>query len=118
MEPWMPERVVDADLARVLIDAQFPELAGKALEPFGVGFDNTAYLVGGEWVFRFPRREVAVPLLNHELAILPELAPVLPLPVPLPEKIGEPGKAFSWPFAGYRVLKGRSATHAVLKDEA
>ena len=27
----------------------------------GEGWDSTAWLVGGEWVFRFPRREVVVP---------------------------------------------------------
>src|SRR6476469_1628713 len=115
MEPWTPERVVDAKQARALIDQHFSELRGKKLEPFGVGFDNTAYLVDGEWVFRFPRREVAVPLMNHEIGILAELAPNLPIAIPVPEKLGQSN---GWPFAGYRVLPGRSATHAHLSDEA
>ena len=45
----------------------------------GAGWDNTAYLVNGEWVFRFPRRTIAVPLLEAEGRVLPKLAPRLPL---------------------------------------
>jgi aminoglycoside phosphotransferase (APT) family kinase protein len=115
-EPWDPEQTVDAALARALIEAQFPDLAPAQVAPLGVGWDNSAFLVGGTWVFRFPRRAVAVPLLERETRLLPALAPCLPLPIPVPQRVGRPGPAFPWPFAGYLLLPGRTACAAALDD--
>lgn len=115
-EAWTPERVVDAPLAARLVAEQFPDLAGAPVEPFGAGFDNTAFLVAGTWVFRFPRRSVAVPSLEREARLLPFLAPRLPLDVPEPTRIGAPAADFPWPFTGYRLLEGRTACDANLDD--
>jgi aminoglycoside phosphotransferase (APT) family kinase protein len=115
-DPWTAEVSVDADLARRLVETQFPELVGASVEPLGAGWDNTAYVVGGEWVFRFPRRTIALPLNARELALLPAVAPRVPLPVPRPEKIGRADGRFPWPFAGYRLLPGRTACAADLDD--
>jgi aminoglycoside phosphotransferase (APT) family kinase protein len=117
-EPWTAEVAVDADLARALIASQFPELAGAAAQPLGAGWDNTAYVVGGQWVFRFPRRTLALRLNARELALLPTIAPRVPLPVPRPEKIGRAELGYPWPFAGYRLLPGRTACSAALDDAA
>jgi aminoglycoside phosphotransferase (APT) family kinase protein len=116
-EPWTAERVVDASLARDLIELQFPELAPVSVKLLGLGFDNTAYLVGGQWVFRLPRRELAVALIEQEVRLLPALAPAPPLPVPVPECLGHPEERFPWPFVGYRLLSGRTACGLCL-DEA
>ncbi|MBV8370509.1 MAG: phosphotransferase [Candidatus Eremiobacteraeota bacterium] len=93
-----------------MIAAQFPELTGLSVEPFGNGWDNTAYLVGGTYVFRFPRRTIAVPLIEREVAILPLLAPALPAPIPVPCFAGIPTEAFPWPFAGYVHLAGTTVS--------
>lgn len=116
VEPWKAQRVVDAELARALIREQFPAFAAR-VEPFGSGWDNTAYLVDGYAVFRFPRRQVAVELVETEARVLPVLAPRLPIPVPVPEWVGEPTERFPWPFAGYRRLPGRTADGFELGDE-
>lgn len=108
MAEWDAQIVVDPELARALIREQFPAL-GRTVEPFGSGWDNTAYLVDGEIVFRFPRRSIAVPLLEREVRVLPAIAHRLPLPIPIPEWAGTPTDAFPWPFAGYRRLPGRTA---------
>jgi aminoglycoside phosphotransferase (APT) family kinase protein len=110
--PWEPERSVDEALARRLIARQFPELAALSVEPYGVGWDNTAFVVGRRWVFRFPRRTIAVALVETECAILPALAPRLPLPLPVPVYLGRPGQDYPWPFAGYRELAGTTADRA------
>lgn len=117
-QPWKPERVVDAELARALLEEAFADLGSVRVEPFGVGWDNTSYLVNDELVFRFPRREIAVGLLEQEIRILPELAPHLPLPVPVPTHVGEPTERFPWPFAGYRLIRGRTADTARLDTPA
>lgn len=97
--------------------AQFPELRGAPVEPFATGWDNTVHLVAGRWLFRFPRRAVALPGFARELDLLPRLAPRLPLPVPVPVWRGEPSGAFPWPFAGAELLPGRELADAALAEE-
>jgi len=115
---WKPEEVVDAARARRLIEAQFPALAPASVELLGQGWDNTVYRVNGEWVFRFPRRAIAVPLLECESRVLPELAVGLPLPVPDPCFVGAPSETYRWPFHGYPELTGRTACRAQLSRSA
>lgn len=116
--PWTPERVVDADEARALITAAGWDLELATVATLGQGFDNTAFLVDGAWVVRFPRRQIAAPLVVSEAALLPWIAPRVPLPVPLPCLIGQPSERFPWTFTGYRLLTGRTAAAADLDDDA
>jgi aminoglycoside phosphotransferase (APT) family kinase protein len=114
---WTAEEVVDVPRGRRLIEEQFPELAPARLQELGVGWDNTAYVVNETYVFRFPRREVAVALLETEARALPAIASRLPLAVPVPIFAGVPSAAFRWPFSGYRFLAGRTACRARLDDQ-
>jgi aminoglycoside phosphotransferase (APT) family kinase protein len=103
---WTAERTVDEELARRLIASQFPAVP---LDPFvllGEGWDNTVWLAGGEWVFRFPRREMAIPGFEREMEVLPSIAPRLPLPIPDPVWLGEPVEEFPWPWFGARRVPG------------
>jgi aminoglycoside phosphotransferase (APT) family kinase protein len=106
---WIPEIVVDVPLARELIEAQFPDLCPATITPLGSGWDNTVFRVNERFVFRFPRREIAVELVRTELQCLPVLGPRLPVPIPMPVYRGEPSGAYQWPFAGYRYIPGRIA---------
>jgi len=103
---WSPEVTVDADFARHLISAQFPDVALDSLSLIGEGWDNTVWLVDEQWVFRFPRRQLAIPGVEREIAALASLAPRLPLPVPAPVFVGAPADGFPWPFFGARFLAG------------
>ncbi len=106
MPVWDAEVTVDEALTRRLLEEQFPDLASLPTVLLGSGWDNTVYTVGGEWVFRFPRREVVLPGFRLEIEFLPQLDPLLPSAIPVPELIGEPSEAFSWPFFGARMLPG------------
>ncbi len=106
MHPWEPEITVDAGLARALIDSQFPALADAPVRPLDAGWDNTVFRVGEDLVFRFPRREIAVPGVRREMAVLPRLAPHLSLPVPTPLHAGTPALGFPWPWFGAPYLPG------------
>jgi aminoglycoside phosphotransferase (APT) family kinase protein len=117
-EPWIADIAIDADIAGAAITAQFPALSGLNVRPFGEGWDNAAFLVGERFVFRFPRRRIAVELIETEMRTLPALAPRLPLPVPLPRFAGKPGAAFDWPFAGYERIPGRALSEIVLPERA
>ena len=116
MPEWSPEIVVDETLARRLLADQFPELALDSLSLAGEGWDNTAWLVDQRWLFRFPRREIALDGVGRELRVLPLLAPQLPLPVPEPLFVGAAGPAFPWPFFGAAVIPGRELAEAQLDD--
>lgn len=109
MAAWIPERVVDPALAGTLIAEQFAHLGALPLRLLGAGWDSTVYLLGDEWVFRFPRREIVLPGLETEIRALPLLAPLLPFGLPVPEHVGRPTEAFPWPFAGSRLVPGHEA---------
>ena len=113
---WDAEHEVDAALAARLVAVRFPHLAGAPVEPLEAGWDNTVHLVDGCWAFRFPRRTVALAGVARETAVLPRLAPVLPLPVPVPELLGRPTADFPWPFTGSRFLPGTELAEADLPD--
>jgi aminoglycoside 2''-phosphotransferase len=79
----------------------------------GRGTDSVAYLVDGEWVFRFPAVDNARRTLRRELALLPKLRPALRLAIPAFEHVarGEDGELL---FVGYRVLPGVPLTPELL----
>src|SRR5262245_55603459 len=113
---WSAELVVSEELAQSLIEEQFPHLVPVRVEILGAGWDNTAFRVNGAYVFRFPRRQFAVPFLEAETRLMPAIAPRLPLPVPVPTFVGRPTDAYPWPFAGYPMIPGRTACTAALDD--
>jgi aminoglycoside phosphotransferase (APT) family kinase protein len=118
MREWAAEVTVDEALARRLIGAQFPELELRSLRLLGQGWDMTVWLVDEQWVFRFPRREMVIPGLANEIAHLPRLAPLVPLPVPVPRHLGKPSSEYRWPFYGAPFLPGRELAEAELDDGA
>lgn len=105
-KPWQRADVdVTDDLVRALLSAQAPGVG----EPVFLheGWDSRAFLVGGTWIFRFPKRAACAERLRCEIALLPRLAPLL-LPVAIPgfEHIGHPALGYPYPFVGYRKLPG------------
>ena len=115
MPEWTAEVVVDAALARRLI-GRFPEVDAGSLRLLGDGWDRTVWAVDERWAFGFPRRRVAVPGIEREMALLPALAPLLPLPIPVPAFLGRPSDEYPWSFFGARLLPGREACDAALDD--
>lgn len=82
--PWRAEvETIVVDAAR-RIALHFPARAGRPVETFAAGWDNTAFLVDRVWVFRFPRKAFAVAFLDTEIRVLPWLAPHLPWPITTP----------------------------------
>lgn len=103
---WAGERVVDEATASRLIGTAFPDLASEPVSALAEGWDSTVFRVGDEWAFQFPRRSVVVPALRREAAVLPDLAPSLPLPISVPERVADDDAAEPWPFAGCRFIPG------------
>ncbi|WP_344073652.1 aminoglycoside phosphotransferase family protein [Streptomyces crystallinus] len=85
---------IDADLVRSLLREQHPYLAGLDPRPVDGGWDNQLWRLGDELAVRLPRTPRAPDLLRRECRWLPELAPGLPLPVPVPLRVGQPSALF------------------------
>jgi aminoglycoside phosphotransferase (APT) family kinase protein len=113
--PWDGEVELDAAGVRALMVARFPALAHHDPVPVGAGWDNAAWRVG-ERIFRFPRKELAVKFLRAEIGVLPALD--LPFPVPVPDRVADPGDPYPFPWAGYRELPGTTGCSADLGVEA
>ncbi len=93
---------------RQALGAAFPTLAVASCVPLAAGWDSTAWLVNETLVFRFPLRAVVAARLRVEIALLPEVAAVLPTSIPQFRYIAERGAPTgeSWPFVGYPLLAG------------
>ncbi len=113
---WDPEQTIEPQTAQKLIHEQFPSLRAERIRLLGAGWDNTAYIIDEEIIFRFPRRQIALPLLESEWCALPKIAHRLPLPIPVPKWRGSPGHGYPWPFIGYRMLPGFTACYANLSE--
>ena len=117
MAEWDPEVVVDEALVRALLAEQFPELDAGSARLLGEGWDNSVWVVEERWAFRFPRRAIAIPGVERELAVLPRLAQLLPVPIPVPKSVGTPSERFPWPFFGAALLPGCDPAGGDLSDE-
>jgi aminoglycoside phosphotransferase (APT) family kinase protein len=102
---------IDERVVRDLLRDQHPDLADRPLRLVATGWDNFTYRLGDDLAVRLPRIHAAVALIRNEQRWLPALAPDLPLPVPAPVRVGEPGGAFPWPWSVVPWIPGRSAEH-------
>ncbi|MFD3574830.1 aminoglycoside phosphotransferase family protein [Streptomyces sp. NPDC058644] len=103
------EADIDTSLVRRLLAAQFPAWSDLAVEPVDSnGTVNAIYRLGDDMAVRLPRIEGGVEDVQREVRHLPRLAPSLPLAVPAPLGMGEPGEGFPWPWYVYRWLEGEN----------
>lgn len=118
MPEWDADVAIDSDLVRALLEEQFPQLDASSARLLAEGWDNSVWVVEERLAFRFPRREIAVPLVARELAVLPRIASFLPVAVPVPELVGSPSERFSRPFFAAPRLPGTELADAELSDDA
>lgn len=109
--------MINVELARRLLDRQFPQWARLPLEPLvPAGSDHVIYRLGSELTVRLPRHADAIGQAAKEARWLPLLAPHLPLAIPEPVAVGEPDLGYPWPWAVTRWLDGEVATVEALGD--
>jgi aminoglycoside phosphotransferase (APT) family kinase protein/pimeloyl-ACP methyl ester carboxylesterase len=104
---WDQTIYINQELATKLIEEQF-NLKISSIELLGEGFDNIAYIINNEFVFRFPRREIGVTCMQNEIALLPYIKKNVSFPFSYPQFIGKPSTLYSYVFAGYKMIKGNS----------
>lgn len=108
---------VDAGLARRLLEAQHPDLAGLPITPVASGWDNIVLRLGADMALRLPRRQAGATLIGAEQRWLPELAPRLPLAVPAPLRRGSPQEGYPWRWSVTPWIEGETAD-VMAPDEA
>jgi len=103
---------INTELIETLINEFVPELSGEPIEFHSAGWDNEIHRVGDEHAFRLPRREEAATLVVNEQRWLPELAELLPLPIPNPTYAGRPAFGYPWHWSVVPWIPGVPAAHA------
>jgi aminoglycoside phosphotransferase (APT) family kinase protein len=103
------EVVIDTALVAGLLKEQHSDLASWPLTITDAGWDNALIRLGDHLAIRLPRRAAAAPLINQEQAWLPQLAPHLPLPIPVPLRIGRPGRGYPWNWSVVPWINGSAA---------
>lgn len=106
---WEPEREISVATASALIRAQCPDLVFTQAHTLAAGWDNSVIILDDEWVFRFPRRSIALPGIHREIEWLPWIADRVDVGVPVPEYTGDYD---GWPFWGGHHLTGRELAHS------
>lgn len=102
---WSQNIQITPVLAQQLIQKQ-TDLTVDSIKHYAEGWDNIAYLVNDQWIFRFPRRDFGIECMEHEIEVLPYLAKHLSFHASFPHYIGQSSPSYSAPFAGYRRLAG------------
>lgn len=100
---------LDSDLVRALLHDQHPDLADLELRDVSGGWDNQQWRLGESLAVRLPRTERAPTLLAKEQRWLPLLAELLPLPTPVPVRIGKPSPRFEHTWTVARWVDGEPA---------
>ena len=94
------------------------DLAELPLIDVGEGWDNKLFRLGDALAVRLPRRAASAALIEHEQRWLPRLSAGLPLPVPVPLRVGRPGCGFPWSWSVVPWFAGESALVAPPPDPA
>jgi aminoglycoside phosphotransferase (APT) family kinase protein len=100
---------IDESLVRALLRAQHPDLAHLSLQPVDSGWDNAMFRLGDQLGVRLPRRAAAAKLIEHEQRWLPQLAPLLPIAVPAPVRVGLPADNYPARWSVVPWMRGRNA---------
>ena len=114
----MPAAEIDIDdgLVRRLLADQHPDLAALPLTPVANGWDNAIFRLGGDLAVRLPRRQLGADLVVNEQRWLPELASRLPIPVPVPLRVGLPSDDYPWSWTVVAWFDGDVAADVGLVD--
>jgi aminoglycoside phosphotransferase (APT) family kinase protein len=108
---------IDEEMVRELLRAQHPDLAELTLAALPSGWDNAMFRLGEHLAIRLPRRELAAALILNEQRWLPQVAPALPLKVPVPVRVGVPQDRYPWSWSIVPWVEGETAEFAALDGD-
>ncbi|MFC9680859.1 aminoglycoside phosphotransferase family protein [Streptomyces sp. NPDC056948] len=104
---------ITPELIRELLRDQHPDLADRPLRLGARGWDNQLWRLGDDLAVRLPWATGPTDvLLRKEHTWLPVLAPLLPLEVPVPQRLGEPSDRFPHTWIVTTWVQGAPADRA------
>ncbi|HAU1477759.1 TPA: aminoglycoside phosphotransferase family protein [Legionella pneumophila] len=113
MQPF----IIDEKLVCRLITSQFPHYSNLPVKPVAVGgWDNRTFHLGKDMLVRLPSAEQYELQVEKEQQWLPQLASLLPVPIPTPLAKGMPGEGYPWKWSIYRWLEGETIISANLSN--
>jgi aminoglycoside phosphotransferase (APT) family kinase protein len=108
---------IDNTLIHYLVESQFPQWKDLLIQPVASGgWDNRTFHLGEHMLVRLPSAADYAIQVEKEHQWLPKLAPFLPLSVPEPIVMGEPGNGYPWKWSIYRWIEGDAATTAPIDN--
>ena len=98
---------------RALVDRQQPQWAALPLRPVeDFGTDHRLFRLGEELLVRLPVYAASAGQALSDAAWLPRLAPQLPVELPVPVAVGEPGEGYPFPWSVVPWLPGATVDRA------
>ncbi|MGA8113788.1 MAG: aminoglycoside phosphotransferase family protein [Actinocatenispora sp.] len=112
---------VPADTVARLVAEQFPQWRDRAVRAIvSHGTVNALFRLGDDVVLRFPLQPSLDPALRDALVSEQDkarrIARHVPLPVPEPLGLGEPGDGYAGPWTAYRWIPGETASVEAIAD--
>jgi aminoglycoside phosphotransferase (APT) family kinase protein len=108
---------ISISLVSRLVATQFPEWSDLPIAPaVPQGWDNRTFHLGEHMTIRLPSGPWYALQVEKEQKWLPKLAPLLPLPIPVPLAKGIPGEGYPFHWSVYRWLEGETATTERIAD--
>ena len=99
---------IDANLARKLIDNQFPEWSSLPISPVArSGWDNRTFRLGSKMSVRMPSAQAYASQVHKEQQWLPFLGERLSIMIPHVLAFGKPGYGYPWSWSVYRWINGK-----------
>lgn len=113
----MQPLIIDEKLVCRLIASQFPHYSKLPVSPVAVGgWDNRTFHLGKDMLVQLPSAEQYELQVEKEQQWLPQLASLLPVPIPTPLAKGMPGEGYPWKWSIYRWLEGETIVSANLSN--
>lgn len=110
---------IDNTLIRRLVASQFPQWENQPIRRVSPGgWDHRIFRLGEEMLVRMPSAAEYAFQVEKEHHWLPQLAPLLPLPIPEPLAMGEPEYGFPWKWSIYRWIEGEPATSGHIENSS
>jgi aminoglycoside phosphotransferase (APT) family kinase protein len=108
---------INERLVQQLVATQFPQWKNLPIQAVEFsGWDNRTFRLGEKMSVRLPSAEGYAAQVEKEQRWLPKLAPLLPLPIPVPLAMGNPDKHYPWHWSIYGWIEGEPATLENITD--
>ncbi len=108
---------IGEEMVKQLLASQHPDMSHLALKYMDQGWDNALFSLGSKYLVRLPRRKIAAQLIKNEQTWLPIIAKKLPLPTPVPFRIGKPDKNYPYNWSILPWFKGQTAAEQSMDND-